>query len=588
MEYRVLGPLEVVADGQSVPLGPPKQRAVIGALLLHRNEVVSTERLVDELWGERPPASAGKVLQGYVSQLRKALDEAGAPHVIVTRPPGYLASVGDDELDAARFERQVEHARVLAEAHDFKGAAAAYDRALALWRGAALADVPFESFARSESDRLEELRITTLTERVDCALALGQHGRVVAELEALVADHPLRERFRVQLMLALYRAGRQADALAVYQDARRRLVEELGIEPSPELRELEQAILRQDETLLSAAGATASARTQMHPRSRRLRFPWVAAAVLAAVGVTAGIAVLLRQGPSSPLLDPGTVGMIKPTTNRIGPEVATGIRPAFLAASGGAVWIAGPEGTVSRLDTRRRRIRGTVAIGSPASGLVADAATAWLGTQGQQLVGIDAATLAVRTRVRLPAASLRAAILGKTAPAIALGDGFVWVSSGENAVRKIDAGTGRVVAVIVPPRGANEAIAYGDHALWLGGPSAVSRISPDTDTVTSTLRLEATPVALAVADGSLWIALGTGGEILRVDTATEAVAAVIPLGNPPTALVAGPSGIWVASAPAGTVYRIDPLQNKIVARIRTGAAPASLAATRQGVWVGVT
>src|SRR6266536_18208 len=206
MEYRVLGPLEVVADGRSVPLGPPKQRAVIGALLLHPNEVVSTERLVDELWGERPPASAGKVLQGYVSQLRKALDEA-------------------------RFERHVEHARVLAEAHDFKGAAAAYDRALALWRGAALAGVPFESFARSESDRLEELRIATLAERVDCALALGQHGRIVAELEALVAEHPLRERFRVQLVLALYRAGRQADALAVYQDARRRLVDELGIEP---------------------------------------------------------------------------------------------------------------------------------------------------------------------------------------------------------------------------------------------------------------------------------------------------------------------------------------------------------------------
>src|SRR6266511_251420 len=545
MEYRVLGPLEVVADGRSVPLGPPKQRAVIGALLLHPNEVVSTERLVDELWGERPPASAGKVLQGYVSQLRKALDEAGAPHVIVTRPPGYLASVGDDELDAARFERHVEHARVLAEAHDFKRAAAAYDRALALWRGAALAGVPFESFARSESDRLEELRIATLGERVDCALA-------------------------------------------VYQDARRRLVDELGIEPSSELRELEQAILRQDERLLQAAGATAPARTQLHSRSRRLRFPWVAAAVLAAVGVTAGVVVLVRQGPSSPLLDPGTVGMIRPTTNRIGPEVATGIRPAFLAAADGALWIAGPEGTVSRVDTRRRSIAGTVAIGSRASGLVADAATAWLGTQAQQLVGIDTATLAVRIRVRLPAASLRAAILGKTAPAIALGDGFVWVSSGENAVRKMDAGTGRVVAVIVPPRGANEAIAYGDHALWLGGPNAVSRISPDTDTVTSTLRLEATPVALAVADGSLWIALGTGGEILRVDTATEAIAAVIPLGNQPTAVVAGPSGIWVASAAAGTVYRIDPLQNKIVARIRTGAAPTSLAATHQGVWVGVT
>jgi DNA-binding SARP family transcriptional activator/DNA-binding beta-propeller fold protein YncE len=587
MEYRVLGPLEILAGGKRVPLGPPKQRVVIGALLLHPHEVVSSERLVDELWGERPPPSAGKLLQGYVSALRKALDAAGASGVIATRPPGYIAAVADDELDSRRFERDIEEARSLAEADRFSAAAAVYGRGLARWRGAALADVPFESFARSESERLDELRVVALAERFDCALALGQHGRLVAELEALVAEYPLRERFRAQLMLALYRSGRQGDALAVYQDARRRLVEELGIEPSPELRELEQGILRQEATLQPPAAVKlrAGQRRLQAPRGRRLGW---AALALAAAGVAAAAVVFERQTPSSPLLSSGTVGMIDPQTNRIGRKVETGIRAPLLADSGDALWAAGPEGTVARIDTRSKRIIGTVAVGSPASALVADSTTAWLGTDAQRLVAIDAPTLAVRRRIRLPAASLRASILGATAPAIALGGGFIWVSSGENAVRKIDARTGRVLAVIRPPRGSNAAIAYGEHAVWLGGPDAISRISPGLGRVTSTFRVEGTPVALAVSDGSLWIALGTAGKLLRVDTTTEAPAAVIPLPNAPTAVVAVRSGVWVASEAGGAVYRIDPRQNKIVAVIRIGAAPTSLAAAPQGVWVGVT
>jgi DNA-binding SARP family transcriptional activator len=591
MEYRVLGPLEVVADGRSVPLGPPKQRAVIGALLLHPNEVVSTERLVDELWGERPPASAGKVLQGYVSQLRKALEEAGAAEVIATRAPGYLASVAVDELDAARFERLVAEARSLAEERDARAALAQYARALACWRGAAFADVAFESFGRSEAERLDELRLAAVAERVDCELALGRHERVVAELEALVAEHPLRERLHGQLMLALYRSGRQADALAAYRDARRGLVEELGIEPGPELRELEQAILRQD-----AGVAAPPARALITRRRVRRKWLWPLAAALAAVTIGSVIVAIMRRPPSSPLLSSGTLGMIDPASNRIAATVSTGIGHPVLAAAGASLWVAGEDRTVARVDLRSRRLTGSLAVGAAASTLVVDPRTAWVGTRQQRLIAIDKPTLGIRVRRRLPPTSMHVAMNSDPAPALALGGGYLWAESGVDSVLKLEPLSGRVLATIAPAAGTNKAIGYGDGSLWVGGPNAVSRISPGLGRTTATIRVETIPVALAVADGSVWLALDSGAStfnttgvaaIVRLDPMSEAPAATIPLPDAPTAVVAAPSGIWVASAAAAAVYRIDPQLNKIVATIRTGAAPTALAATRNGIWVGV-
>jgi DNA-binding SARP family transcriptional activator len=249
MQFRILGLLEV-ADGDSVvPLAGAKLRALLGLLLLSANEVVSSDRLIEELWGGSPPGSAAKLVQVYVSQLRKALGSAG--ELVVTRAPGYLLRVEGEQLDLYRFERLVREA----DAAEPAVAAARLREALALWRGPALADLSYESFAQPAIRRLEELRLAALEMRVDADLALGRLGELVAELEALVAEYPLREHLWAQLMLALYRCGRQADALAAYQDARRALVEQLGIEPSPPLRELEQAILRQDPSLELAAAA---------------------------------------------------------------------------------------------------------------------------------------------------------------------------------------------------------------------------------------------------------------------------------------------------------------------------------------------
>jgi DNA-binding SARP family transcriptional activator/DNA-binding beta-propeller fold protein YncE len=592
MEYRVLGPLEVLAGGKPVPLGPPKQRVVLGTLLLHANEVVSTERLVDELWGERPPPSAPKVIQGYVSQLRKAMGEAGAGSVIKTRAPGYVASVADEEIDADRFQRLVAQARSHREEDDARVALATYDRALGCWRGAAFADVPFESFGRSESERLEELRVAALAERIDCELELGRHERVVAGLEPLVTEHPLRERFRAQLMLALYRSGRQADALAAYQEARRRLVEELGIEPGPELRALEQAILRQDASLAAPA---APARTIARPRlnARRLR---LLAAVLAVAAVVALVVAVVHRPPPSRKLASGTIGMIDPATNRITATVGTGIAAPVLSASRGILWVGG-DGTVARVDARTGKLTGTVAVGGAVSSIAADTRTTWVGTRRPELVAIDTPSLGIRTRVPLPPTTPHVAMNSDPAPALALGGGRVWAVAGVDSVRELDPLTGRVLDTISPLAGTNRALGWGAGALWVGGPSAVSRVVPDLHRVTATIRIETVPVSLAFGDGSVWLALDSGAapftstgiaEVVRLNPTSEAPAATIPLPDSPTALVAAPSGIWVASAAAGAVYRIDPKQNRIVATIRTGAAPTALAATPAGIWVGVS
>jgi class 3 adenylate cyclase len=243
MDFRILGPLEAHTEGRPLPLGGSKQGALLAVLLLHANEVVSTDRLLAALW-EEPPASGAKALQVSVSRLRRALGDG----LLRTRPPGYVLELGPDDLDLRRFERLVQRGKE-ALAHDPASAANVLREALGLWRGPALAEFASEPFARIECLRLEALRLDALEDRIEADLALGRHAQLVGELEALVALHPLRERLRGQLMLALYRSGRHAEALDLYREGRRRLVDELGLEPSPALQRLESAMLRQDVAL---------------------------------------------------------------------------------------------------------------------------------------------------------------------------------------------------------------------------------------------------------------------------------------------------------------------------------------------------
>jgi predicted ATPase/DNA-binding SARP family transcriptional activator len=243
LEFRILGPLEVRGEQGALPLGGRKRRALLALLLLNRNELVPRDRLLEEVWGD---SSAERSLPVYVSQLRKLL---GGSDILQTRPGGYSLVVTDEELDATRFERRLREGKQSLASGQPEEATEQLKQALALWRGPPLADLAYEDFAQREIARLEELRLAAREELVEAKLALGRHADLVGELETLVAEEPLRERPRRQLMLALYRTGRQPEALAVYQDARRSLLEELGLEPSPELKELEAAILRQDPSL---------------------------------------------------------------------------------------------------------------------------------------------------------------------------------------------------------------------------------------------------------------------------------------------------------------------------------------------------
>jgi DNA-binding SARP family transcriptional activator len=248
-EFRVLGPLEAVSeDGRPIALGGPRQRALLALLLLHANEVVSTSRLVDDLWGEHPPRTATTSLQNGVVALRRVLGS----EELVTRAPGYMLRVEPGQLDAEVFERRIAEARAL----EPEPRAAALREALALWRGPALAEFADEAFAETEVRRLEELQLGAIEDRIDADLETGQAAELVAALEALVARNPFRERMRGHLMLALYRSGREADALAEFQKARRLFVEELGMEPGPELQRLHQAILRQEAGLHPSAAAS--------------------------------------------------------------------------------------------------------------------------------------------------------------------------------------------------------------------------------------------------------------------------------------------------------------------------------------------
>ena len=309
LEYRVLGPLEATVDGQPVALGPPRHRALLVLLLAQANQVVPSTRLIDELWGEDPAPSAANILQGAVSQLRKALGK----DAIETRGSGYAVRVEPDQLDVHRFERLANAGSSALETARFDEAADSLAEALALWRGEALADLTGEDAVYQVAARLEELRLTVRERLLEAELGRGRHGDVLPDVQALAREHPLRERPHGLLMLALYRCGRQAEALEAYRTTRARLVDELGIEPGPALQQLEQQILRQDTALIPAGpspgpapGPASPPAAAVEPASAILVSPLDPAALdrLAALGEP------LARDPPRELLLVGTVSNV--------------------------------------------------------------------------------------------------------------------------------------------------------------------------------------------------------------------------------------------------------------------------------------
>ncbi len=302
VEFRILGPLEVRAGNTGITFAGERRGALLALLLLNANHVVPIDQLIDELWGDEPPGSGAKAVQVRVSQLRKTFAGAGLGEQIATRPPGYVIELARDQLDLHRFERLVSESDLAVAAADPARAAELLREAMGLWRGAPLAEFRSAPFARTASVRLEELRLAAVERRIEADLELGRHGDLISELESLVSEYPFRERLRGQQMLALYRSGRQADALEAYRAARRQLSDELGLEPSGSLQALEQAILQHDPSIAPAPGASPAKASQVWEPSRPERSILVAPSEPTRVQALLVVAEPLTKRPSRELI----------------------------------------------------------------------------------------------------------------------------------------------------------------------------------------------------------------------------------------------------------------------------------------------
>ena len=338
--FELLGPLTVRHDGVDVELGGQRQRLVLAVLLVRYPEPVSRDRLVDDVWGEHPPSTGSKTLQVYVSRLRKALGEG----VVETTAAGYRISLEGAERDIDRVEALRDQARD----RSAKDAAALLRDALALWHGPALADLRYEDAIAADVARFDELRLVTLEDRIDLDLQLGREAQLVSELEAAVHEHPLRERLRASYMLVLYRLGRQADALAFYRDGRRILGDELGLEPGPELRDLERRILEQDPSLSVPAQPSAAT-----PRRSGLLIGLAGVLLLAAAAGAAAIVIRGGSGEEITAVRGDAAVALDSSSGGVEQVVAVRGSPVAAAASADRVWIASEESSsVTVVDTK--------------------------------------------------------------------------------------------------------------------------------------------------------------------------------------------------------------------------------------------
>ncbi len=589
VDYRILGPLEVVGvDGNPMRLGGPKPRLLLALLLLHRNEVRSVDRLVDDLWGDAPPASAATMLHGYISKLRKTLADGGAPDVLVRRPPGYVLLVEPEALDAARFDQLVDGGSRAAAGGASVEAAEILRRALSLWRGPALSDLAFEPAVHEDARRLEAAQLAAIERRVEAELAAGRNGDLVPELESLCARHPFEERLHAQLMLALYRAGRAADALSVYEVLRRRLAHELGLDPSGELRELESTIIRRDRAPGPPPAKVNGTVDDAPPRRVPSRWLVAVGAAVAVVGASAAaIAVVAhRDGADaarSVTVRPASVAVIDPVSRRVLADVAVGEAPSAAISDGRSVWVASViDRTVSIIDARNPRIATTRGIPAAPTSIVAAFGSIWIGTSWPTLLRLD-------QRYGTLEKAIRVGRQGAGPTALASSAQLILFAQRGSPLRAVDPRTGRVIRVYhVQPNGDAIAVAYGSAWFGAAGLSRLVRVK------TSTGAVHAVPVvhalrAVAVGFGSVWAVLAGDHRVWRFDPDSLAVQDTIPVRGDPRALAIDPDNrsVWVADGAIGGVIRIDAETNKAVDTIRTRGVATGVTVAAGRLWVSV-
>ena len=581
MDFRILGPLQVFDGDAEVQVGSPKERALLAVLLLHAGAVVSRERLIEELWGESPPPTAAKALNVHVSQLRKSLARNGHDP-IATDAPGYALRIDPEVLDVARFERLVAEARGLAAAGDAQSARELLRAALALWRGPALAGIELESVARTEVGRLDGLRLTALMDRIDSDLALGLHEQVIGDLEALVAEHPLHERLRGQYMLALYRAGRQADALGAYQDARATLVEELGLEPSAALQRLERGILNHDPALELPAGIPGQ--SPAPGDTKRLRRRSLALATLVVLLAAALAGVLATRGHGGLNVAPNSVAIIDPATNEVTHTVGVGIDPGAVSVGAGVVWVANTKDkTLSRIDPRTRRVTANLNLEGTPTAVAATPHAVWVayGRLGS-VAKVDPEFESVGPALKVAG---RGYGFASAEAFVAAGAQGTWAAFGDSTVARIGGDGTRVLT-----RGyagyQPSAIALGDRAVWVANAQSntVTQLDPGTGRAMSTTSVALRPRGIAVGGGAVWVSAFDDDVVSRVENGSSRT---IPVGDGPLGVAFGAGSVWVANSLNGTVSRIDPDRARVVATIHVGHHPFGIAVDRNSVWVTV-
>ena len=637
MEYRILGPLEVLEDGRPLPLGRLKERVVLGVLLLHANEFVSRDRLVDELWGAAPPPTARKAVNIYVSKLRKTLTSDGHDP-IATADGGYRLVIDPDSLDTVRAEALMARANDRLTAGDAPVASRLLEEALALWRGPTLAGLPLESLGREEVAQLDELRLTVLMDRIDCDLAQGRHERVLGELQILVREHPLRERFRCQQMLALYRADRQADALDAYAEARRALVDDLGIEPGDALQRLHHAILRHDPALATPAGVAAASGSwgsaaaspppptaPVEERATRKRFRphrWqLALAAVVILAATAAAVTLSISAAPTPRVTPNSLVRFNPRSGKPTLVVPVGVEPGPIAFTPTAVWTANHgDRTVSRLDLRTHRVQTRGGFPNQPYDVVADmTGNVWVTSKTPIVTRLAEGVGGTSSGPLYPSMATTIRVPGPGVGHEAVGAGYVWAIVGpltypapglphreDDRLSLIDMQSDRVVASMRLGR-STTSIAFGYGSAWIGAydrnaswlavigagstkPEWIRLVQGDNCGPPYDPGPYGAPL-VATGAGSVWVLTcgqSKAEQLIRVNPETRRILAEIPMSRlAPSFLAVGAGSVWVDNGRGPSVAQIDPRTNKVIRTIRVGGNTCGIAATRDAVWLAV-
>jgi DNA-binding SARP family transcriptional activator/ABC-type oligopeptide transport system substrate-binding subunit len=639
LEFRILGPLQVLDEGRVLALGGAKQRSTLAMLLLGRNRVVSRDQLIDGLWGESPPPSAGPTLDTYISRLRRVLQDDGGSARLVTQPPGYRLRVEAGELDLERFETQLEQARTARSAGDPERAGNDLHEALSLFRGAPLEDLVHASFAPTEIRRLEELRLDALVQRLEADLAVGRHAEVVGELESLAAQYPFREVLWGQLMLALYRSGRQAEALLAFDRARRTLAEELGVDPGVPLKQLHQQIVQQDPSLDRASASRASAAVatstatpppgsttpsdevspapvspdppeitppptsppagQTRPRLRRRRFlpgsrPVVVAVVLSlVVTVLASFAPrLVGEGedartttyrPETVLVELGSGKQIASIPRT---RLAMAAYPIF---AGGHFWVNNwsPNAYV-QIDAKTGAILNEISPPARDPKVHRDPSTVTPFAVAGSTLWVSSADDLVKMDIGLGREVDRFKLddLGKgtgVAEGVAVGGSSVWVSRsvGRGQILRLDPVTGRPEHVwnnVTPYLN----LAYGDGFLWVADERGIARIDPRTNLLTPVTGIQGNcggggGGCVVAGGGSGWTSHESRGAVYKVDRAGH-IAATYPIGIGARFMSFSDGVLWVANYDEGSVTGIDAATGKLTTTYRFGHPVGPMAA----------